>query len=336
MNPETPSTDAPQHHVPAGRIPEHLHLQAAMRLVPAAPHEREIIARRFLAGIKAAGYSMDSLWGVIDHKSRPAKVRQAALAIPGPGRTAMLFVSHPAPDEDDDKAALRERAASIRAVCAGVSPKQVALCQGLPEPHETWAIEAYEEAGFTHVGDLAYMELRIPTSRERGTESIPAFQGWPAGISVRPLADDLDPGSPAREHLCALLDATYRDTLDCPELCGLRETQDIIDSHKAAGVFDPMRWLIAYEGEKQVGCLLTSLVPETGSAELVYVGLAPEARGRGLGRALLTHAVERLASERVGKFVCAVDRRNTPALRLYGELGMTEFSSRSAWVLPVS
>ena len=38
------------------------------------------------------------------------------------------------------------------------------------------------------------------------------------------------------------LDRSYVDTMDCPELCGMRATADILASHKATGEFDPSLW----------------------------------------------------------------------------------------------
>jgi ribosomal protein S18 acetylase RimI-like enzyme len=54
--------------------------------------------------------------------------------------------------------------------------------------------------------------------------------------------------------------------------------------------------------------------------EVIYLGLTPGARGRGLGRAVLRHALE-LARDHVPFLELAVDLRNTPAVRLYRSAG---------------
>lgn len=322
-HPDTPVSDlGPE------RIPENLYLQAAMRIIPAPPHEREITAKRFLAGIRASGINLDHLVGIVDRTGDRPEVREACLAIEGPGRTSMLFLSHPAPMEEDPAQAIRERAQCLSLVTSQLDPQRVAISQALPEPHERWAIEAYRQSGFTHVGELAYMEMPIKHGSRRDKTS------WPEGIHVRAIQDDLEPGSPDHDRLKRVLDSSYLDTLDCPELCGLRDTNDVIESHKSTGSFDPTRWLLAFRDQQPIGCVLVSIVPETGSAELVYIGLAVEGRGIGLGKALLRRAVDDLRAQRIAKLVCAVDRHNAPALAMYKAFGFIEFSARDAWVKP--
>ena len=314
-------------------IPAGLHLRAAMRLIPAAPHEREIMARRFLAGVKASGHDLKNLWGTIDRTDEIPTVREVCLAITGPGRTAMLFVSAPAPDaaEPNDAMALYDRAACITAASDHLDPNLVTICQGLPEPHEFWAIDAFREAGFTHVGELAYLEMPLPKNPEKpGNSPIT----WPAGILVRPIQDNLSPDSPDHNRLRQVLDASYQDTMDCPELCGLRNTDDVIQSHLATGTFDPQGWLLVFKDQQPIGCMLVSMIPENNTAELVYIGIAPGGRGLGLGKSLVCRSIEIFSRLGAEKLVCAVDRRNAPALALYNAFGFSEFSARDAWVRP--
>jgi len=314
------------------QIPEDLLLQAAMRLIPAAPHEREIVARRFLAGAKASGYDLGNLWGVIDRAEDPATVREVCMAIAGPGRTAMLFASKPAPDSagSGDSQARQDRAASIVAAATNLNPDLVSICQALPEPYEFWAIDAFRDAGFTHVGELAYLETKLQSRKNQNSAAI----NWPPGVLVRPIQDDLLPGSPDHTRLKRVLDASYQDTLDCPELCGLRDTDDVIESHRATGDFDQQRWLLAFKDQQPIGCALVSMIPENNTAELVYIGLAPEGRGMGLAKSLLQREIADFSRLGAEKMVCAVDRRNAPALALYNAFGFTEFSARDAWVKP--
>jgi ribosomal protein S18 acetylase RimI-like enzyme len=315
------------------RIPEELRLAAAMRLIPAAPHEREIVARRFLAGVKASGYDLDNLWGVVDRTNESPIVREACMAIAGPGRTAMLFVSNPAPDSEGtgDRRAHQDRAACITSASDHLDPAAVSICQALPEPYEFWAIDAFRDAGYTHVGELAYLEVKLQSERKERDET-PIK--WPQGVLVRPIQDDLTLGSPDRNRLKQVLEASYQNTLDCPELCGLRDTDDVIESHLSTGDFDPQRWLLAFKEQQPIGCVLVSMIPENDSAELVYIGLSPSGRGLGLAKSLLHRAIQDFSNLSAEKLVCAVDRRNTPALSLYNTFGFTEFSARDAWVRP--
>ncbi len=313
-------------HLRPERIDPALHLEAAMRLIPAPAHERLEVARRFIAGTKVAGYDLSNMWGTVDRSTPTACIREVCLAIEGPGRTAMCFLSGPRGGSLEDENT-QERAMCIASMMAHLDPDRVCLAQTLPEPEETWALHAYERAGFTHAGELSYMQLVL-----RGKKRVEARTDCPAGVQIRAVHD---PHRGDRQHLIDVLDASYIDTLDCPGLCGLRTTEDVLESHLTTGAFDPSLWLLAFENETPIGCSLVSPIPENGSAELVYIGLAPNGRGRGLGRVLLERAISELQRRRTERLVCAVDQRNTPALHLYKGLGFHAFSARSAWVCPV-
>ncbi len=259
---------------------------------------------------------------------RPVRVRQVCLAVPGAGKTAAMVLSGPG----SDRAEHAERVASLNAACrdlgvpAKVGGRVVRLAQALPEPDEPWAVDAFVEAGFTKVGDLVYM--RRPFSEPLGGGD----QHWPTGVAVRPVVSlEAD-----RAVLIEALDRTYRDTLDCPELCGLRDTADVLESHRATGIFDPKLWWLATLEGRPHGCILLARAPEHRSVELVYLGLSPELRGRGVGSRLLHLGLSRvLAGPEADSIACAVDQRNGPALRLYQRFGFREFGKRVALVRPI-
>lgn len=240
----------------------------------------------------------------------------------------MLFLSGPGGfgSGADELAA---RVACLHSAAAWLGARGVQLAQALPDSGEAWASEAYKHAGFIWTGDLAYLAAPLP-----GRRVVPE-PVCPPGVTLRPLRD-LGAGSDDRRRLGQVLERSYVGTLDCPELTGLRAVEDIIESHLASGVFDPGRWVLAYEDATAVGCALVSVTDDPRVAELVYMGLVPEARGRGLGRALLHNAISGLRRGLAQRIVCAADRRNTPALRLYESFGFRAFSDRRAWVLPVA
>src|SRR5690606_15135527 len=192
------------------------------------------------------------------------------------------------------------------------------------EPRETWSAAAFLGAGFRKVGDLAYLKRPMAGLPE------PDPTPWPAGIEVRSIQDPAD-----RPLLLAALERTYQNTLDCPELCGLRETADVLDSHRSTGVFDPRRWWIVLLNGEPHGCALFSHCPDHNSVELVYLGLSPALRSRGLGTRVLSHGLSSLRGIAAEKVTCAVDLRNTPAQRLYARFGFREFGRRIAMVRPL-
>lgn len=277
------------------------------------------------------GIDLSLMWATVDRtpSGRPVKARQVCLAVPGAGRTAMLILSGPAGGDEASEHA--ERIACVQAACAFLgspdSGRDVRLVQALPEPPEPWAVQAFEAAGFTKVGDLAYLR------RPLWPPLVVPPPTWPEGITVRTLHSS-KAGEPDRALLIAALDRTYEETLDCPELCGLRETADILESHRATGVHDPhFWWLVFLEGVPH-GCVLFSKCPDQNTVELVYLGLSPALRGRRIGSKLLDMAIARLGGMPGEHLTCAVDMRNEPARRLYAKSGFTEFGRRIAMVRP--
>ena len=311
----------------AVRISPDLALAAATRLVSQATTDIEGAARRLVASAPSHGIDLSLIWATLDQRRR---VRQACLAVPGAGRTAMLFLSEPEP-AGDDPAALDERVAALDAACGhlGNEPsRRVHIAQALPDPTEPWFVDALTAAGFTQVGHLAYLR------RPAGPLPRRAKFDLPPGITLTKVSElarsKVDP------LLVTAMDRSYIDTLDCPELCGLRETKDILASHKDTGKFDPSTWwLVCKDGEPH-GCALFSAVPDAASCELVYLGLSPEVRGQGLGKHLLAMGLEELRRKHASwPMTLAVDKRNAPALHLYGALGFRSFGDRIAFVRPV-
>ncbi len=261
--------------------------------------------------------------------ARQPTVSQACLVVLGAGRTAMLFMSEPTRTGDrSPSTALAERIACIQAACDALAlDGRVAIAQALPDPGEAWATSALEAAAFRWVGDLAYLRRPIRANDR------PASTPLPTNAVLRTFAQL---GPDADETLTRILERSYESTLDCPELCGLRSPGDILASHKATGAFDPSSWFVLEIDGRPLGCTLLSRCPEQHSFELVYLGLAPEARGRGIARAMMDHAIDFLLSiEPAWSLSCAVDERNLPARRLYASLGFTQFGRRRALVRPI-
>ncbi len=127
-----------------------------------------------------------------------------------------------------------------------------------------------------------------------------------------------------------VLQATYIDSLDMPELEGARGLDDILAGHQAAGLFAPERWRIGrLPGEPEAAAvLLLTEAPGRDAWEVVYLGLTPAGRGRGLGRAVIRHALE-LTRGQTPILELAVNLRNTPAVRLYRATGFTPRDRRA-------
>jgi len=256
----------------------------------------------------------------------------------GEGRTAMMFLSEPPREGEPDgaTAARIERTACISAACGFLSekrPRNVCIAQALPDPSDGWALEAYAASGFLKVGELSY--LRRPTaglSAARGLVELPVGDEL---IAFDALIEKVGKAK-ADEMMVEALDRSYEQTLDCPELCGLRATSDVLESHRATGQFDPRLWWLLLSAGEISGCLLLNPCPEQSTVELVYVGLARAVRGRQLGRRVLEYGLARACANRAHwEVACAVDDRNTGAKKLYDSLGFKPAARRVALVHPV-
>lgn len=327
----------------AVRVPPELRHSAALRLVPPGSPNPSDAAKRLVSGAAASGIDIDLIFGTVEPASggRPAWVRHAVLIVRGAGRTAMVFQGSKRGDEGPrDRseraaclAAAREYIATItEPTPEGVTRPAIVVLQSLPDPDDTVAIDAMVAEGFVRVGDLSY--LRRPV---RGADrSLGVGKGLPEGFTTRVMTT-ARPGSGDHAALRRALESSYDQTLDCPELCGMRETVDVIESHRSTGTFDPTLWTLVFRGGEPVGCALFNPVPENRSAELVYLGLGPAARGKGLGRTLLERGIAQVSRlTRASEVLCAVDERNGPALDLYRRAGFSAFSRRVAFVRLVS
>ncbi len=126
-----------------------------------------------------------------------------------------------------------------------------------------------------------------------------------------------------------VLNKTYDGSLDMPELEGVRSLDDVIAAHKAGGCFDPNHWLVGtLENDPESAAVILLIdQPDRGLWEIAYLGLSPKARGRGLGRVALAHALE-IAHPHSPRLILAVDARNKPAFRLYRKAGFLPFDRR--------
>lgn len=292
------------------RIPANRRLEAA-RLM-AGPGADRGAGERFISAAERHGLSFDDFWGLSEGEGGPLKA--AALLVPSAGGSVMTFISPLRAASLDQTARLLEEAA--------LNAPGGSLLQTLLEPHETEAEAVFRKAGFRHVGDLLY--LRRPWSSPP-----PTRPEWPEGMTVEPWREGME------DELVAALDRSYIDTLDCPELCGLRDTRDVVSSHRATGEFDPnLWWIIRCEGAPE-GALLLNPCPAQGHTELVYLGLGPRLRGKRLGVKLLRFGLKALARRAHRTVLCAVDERNAPARRVYENEGFQEFARRTALVRPV-
>lgn len=236
------------------------------------------------------------------------------LYTPGAGHCAAIYP--PRLMEWDQAVA----AGLCRAAAARAHRKHAArLIQSLVPPEaDSPLARALERAGFEPLATLSYMRRAVEPA-DRGLEPPPGlvWLGY-SRLRHRKFADTI-----AR---------TYEGSLDCPGLAGLRPIGDSIATHKHTGVFTPKAWRLALTDGRPLGVVMVNNLQ--GRGELTYLGVVPEARGRGTGRALVDRAIRDTAEMGLPQMGLAADVSNEPAMRLYAAAGFKEIRRRLAYFVP--
>jgi len=301
-------------------IPPGLRLRPASRrerklalavLLTGRTQQAEQAVQGFLRYVRDNQVDMEHLWLAWDGDVPVA----ASLVIPAAGRTGMAFLS-----PLHQRHQLPAAAAVIDQAVRQLDPAQVRLVQVLLEPGQDLDTEALLGADFKALAHLLYMQRLI------GPADVP-----------RPL--ELDPSlryiawsERDRQTFAQAILTSYEKTLDCPGLLGMRDIEDIMAGHMATGTFDPALWLAVYQDEQPAAVMLLSHQPQRQALELVYLGVSVAFRGRGLGKALLGHAIHLARQHRHHRIMLAVDEHNAPALKLYRALQFTLTARRTALV----
>jgi len=273
-----------------------------------APARARLVAEA-LAEAARGGIDLAGLWVA----RRGGRLVGALLTQPLPGRAGAVWPPEVEPGWGRPALA----ATLVRAGLAGLRDRGVRIAQALLDASAPPNAAAdLARGGLPRVTDLAY--LRRATA--------PALAARPGGprLDWRPYTPE------SAAEFASALDASYLGSRDMPELEGIRSLDDVLEVHRDSGRFDPDRWRIGFlPGEvTPAAILILADLPERSAWEVAYLGLAPAARGRGLGRAALAHALD-LARHRVPTLELAVDVRNPPALRLYHAAGFAQHDRRS-------
>jgi ribosomal protein S18 acetylase RimI-like enzyme len=299
------------------RVGDDRRQEAVHCLTTGSPQSDGDQGRRFLDYAHRNRIDLEAMWARLDERGR---VIATVLAVPNPGRTAMVFANRPRREDE-----VQPLAALIDHACGELSADHrhdVHLAQALVDPADRREREAFERGRFRYLADLSYLERPLPGSK---VES-PVI--WPEGVRVRTYDQSLRP------LMVEVLEASYEQTLDCPGLLGLRRSEDILCGHMATGEFDPALWTLLEIDDRPAGALLLNPSLQGNCVELVYLGLAPFARRRGLGRRLLHHGLDRLRGRPERIIMLAVDEGNAPALRLYRSEGFRRVLRRVALIRP--
>lgn len=236
------------------------------------------------------------------------EIRGAVWVQVAPGRTAVVW---PPAVADPVSPPLMRFAARF------LDERRIVLAQILMHPDSPLDLESHAAGGFDWLVDLAYLALE----REFFPSSIPH-----GDLAFVPAACEFP------DRLAKVLLATYEETLDCPQLNGLRESADILAGYAAQGEFSPDHWFLVERPQgRDVGVLLLTAHGAGEIWELTYMGVLPELRGQGLGRQIVQFAASAAASGGAERLVLAVDDANGPGLAMYRAAGFVQWDRRAVF-----
>ncbi len=201
--------------------------------------------------------------------------------------------------------------ALIAAALAWCKSRGCIIAQAFYSPDQAEWIDPFLRNGFQRITRLHHLEYDFLLNAETDADAVGDLQ-----------FESCDPKMPA--EFGATLLKTYEDSLDCPELDGRRNIDEILAGHRGEGVHHPDCWWLARHNGEAVGVLLLTEIVNQTIWEIAYLGITPAHRGQGWGRTLTLHALTALRKRNAKRLTLAVDARNTPARHLYESLGFTE------------
>jgi mycothiol synthase len=238
---------------------------------------------------------------------RAGQLLGAVLVQTQPGRSALLW-----PPRTIRDAPAFVPGTLLGGACSRLAAAGVRLVHALLPSVSRADDRLLRQFDFAPLATLFYLECVLPPS------SSP-----PEG----PLTfETFNPAESTRLH--HILRATYAGSLDCPQTDKIREIDDVLASYQATGVFDPARWFYVCHGGDDVGCLLLTDHPDQDQWELMYMGLAGWARGKGWGAAVVRFALYQAVLAGRGRVVVAVDAANQPAVAMYLACGFQQWQRR--------
>jgi len=240
--------------------------------------------------------------------------RALLLAVLLAGRTAIVMIPSPSMPGIDSE----DESHLIAAGLARLRERGLHYVQALLEPGAAGQHELLLRVGFQPLAPLTYLERD-------------ALYPW-ADPPARDEAEWVQYGARTHADFARIIPATYEDSRDCPELSGLRPIEDVLKAHQATGHFDPRLWELARIGGEDAACLLLTRLARDTVLDVVYMGVVPARRRRGIGGLLLRRALEQCRARNARRLTVVVDERNAPARRLYERFGFVRVTQREAYL----
>lgn len=206
----------------------------------------------------------------------------------------------------------------MQEICREIDDGPARLSQCLLAPDDDAEAEILGRHGFERATDMFFLARALSSADATDSDR-----------NHNPTRVDVDLYCPENaERFARLIELTYQGSLDCTYLNGIRSGDEAITSHKLSGKFDPARWELYSVDGVDAGVILLNDHPDQDAVELVYLGVAPGARGQGLGRRMLRQGLAESARRGQAVIFLAVDCENRFANSLYGEFEFAELARR--------
>lgn len=185
-----------------------------------------------------------------------------------------------------------------------------------PNKQATLLIEFLERRGYTT--ERYFWDMQLPADVEVDEKPV-----LPPGFSVRTFVPGQD-----EEVFMQVRNVSFAEHYGSSQ-----RTPEEIREMTTQPNFRPEGLFFAFDGDKVAGFCLTAIHPDEcerrgeGVGHIDLLGTVPEARGRGVGRALLLTGIEYLRRE-VPIVELDVEGKNSSALALYKSVG---FREHKAW-----
>jgi ribosomal protein S18 acetylase RimI-like enzyme len=284
------------------QIPYTKHLEAAATLTGGNKVDATVFLNRLKA--RSTGHTF---YG----KSKNAVV----LVTEGNGSVATFMTSPPTRDNEE------YLNLSLQQAKKDVVQKGIATAHAVLGEHDLHAVHLFENAGFTKLATLHFMEWVARTNQKNIAKTATATFCETSAFTPLVLQETMK--------------NTYIGSLDCPAIHGKRNIKDIIKSHHGFDPSDVSLWFIILRNNETAGVLLLNQPENEQHLELAYLGITPKMRGIGLAKEAVDHAVNLAIKRRCKKIVLAVDSANTPAIRLYKKANFHKTANRIAMFCPM-
>ena len=133
-------------------------------------------------------------------------------------------------------------------------------------------------------------------------------------------------------RMVSLVEKTYKNTLDFPQLTGLVSAEYILRGYQESQIFNPSLWYFIEFQSQFIGVLLLTQIEDINHLELTYLGLKEEFRGHGHSLEIVQFAQNIATLKNASHLLVAVDSGNIPALSTYIRCGFQIHDQKEIYV----